>query len=137
MAQSRLPVDASRVPELRGDPVPLADHLQRLIAAPESQFEAGFSAFVIELEQALNEELASCSKTDAESLARHRDLHCEILRLLGHARERMLEGDDTLARKVMGLLPKWLGDCAPVVAAPAGLQVRVNKTTAPATSTSA
>lgn len=91
---------------VRAYPLLSAD-LEKLIAAPDMLFEAGFAAFVAKLEEALRDEEQWIEQLGVAPLKEHRELHAEVLRLMHHARARNLAGDYGLARKVIQLLPQW------------------------------
>ena len=87
-------------------PVLIAD-LERLVAAPNLYFEAGFRAFVQRLSQAFQAEELRLEESGITSLKAHQVLHAEVMALMLHAQARNLAGDYALARKVIRLLPEW------------------------------
>lgn len=107
----------------RVEPVPTVSHgyptlyadLERLVAAPDHWFEAGFKSFVQKLEEAFRAEEAWMEEHSLEDLKEHRELHGEVLALMHHAQARIMAGDVALARKVIRLLPTWFNTHIPHV----------------------
>jgi hypothetical protein len=93
-------------------PIVHAD-LERLVAAPDCYFEAGFAAFVQRLSHAFQAEEQRLQGSGSASLMSYCALHAEVIRLMHHAQSRNMGGDYALARKIIGLLPGWLGTHAP------------------------
>ncbi len=109
------PASAQPVPAIaRGYPRLYAD-LEHLLAAPDHAFEAGFLAFVRELETVFRAEERWLEGAALEACKEHRELHAEVLRLLHQAQARSFAGDHALARKVIQLLPAWFGKNSPCI----------------------
>ncbi len=124
MIAHSLPAKAQPVPSLsEWYPLMHAD-LERLLAAPDCCFEAGFGAFVSHLEEAFRIEEQSAEELGADSLKEHRQLHAEILRLMHHAQARNLACDYALSRKVIRLLPEWFNARSRRVDAPLTARMR-------------
>lgn len=96
-----------RVPDAAKSLPALVADLERLVAAPNLYFEAGFCAFVQRLSQAFQAEELRLEEAGIASLKAHQLLHAEVIRLMLHAQARNLAGDYALARKVIRLLPEW------------------------------
>lgn len=125
MMTHSLPDKAQPVPSLSEWHPSLHADLERLLAAPDCCFEAGFGAFVMHLEEAFRIEEQSVEELGADSLKEHRRLHAEILWLMHHAQARNLACDYALARKVIRLLPEWFNARSRRVDAPLTAKLRV------------
>jgi hemerythrin len=118
MQTDTLPREAQPVPTVaRAFPRLYAD-LEELLAAPDTGFEAGFSAFVRQLEEAFRVEEEWIEDRAWATIKEHRELHAEVLSLMHHALARNLAGDYSLARKVIQLLPTWFNSHIPHVDQP-------------------
>lgn len=129
-----LPANARAVPTVTEEyPLLFAD-LERLVAAPDCYFEAGFGSFVHQLEKAFRAEeewIEAVEIVTDSSLKEHRELHAEVLRLMHHAQARNLVGDYSLARKVIKLLPEWFNAHVPNVDTPLVARVQASPETKP------
>jgi hypothetical protein len=110
-----LPRDAKPVPTVaHGYPMLYAD-LELLLGASDAGFEAGFLAFVRQLEAVFRAEERWMEAAALDACKEHRELHAEVLRLLHQAQARSFQGDHALARKVIQLLPAWFDSHNPYI----------------------
>jgi hemerythrin len=115
---SALPRHAQPVPAIAHGYPRLYANLEQLLEAPDPGFEAGFMAFVRELETVFHAEERWLEAAAQGACKEHRELHAEVLSLLHQAQARGFEGDYALARKVIQLLPAWFGDHRPYMGQP-------------------
>lgn len=122
-----LPRTAQPVPAIaHGYPRLYAD-LAHLLSAPDTAFEAGFMAFVRELETVFRNEERWLEEAALDACKEHRELHAEVLGLLHQAQARSFEGDHALARKVIQLLPAWFDNKAPIMSRPREMTSAVSR----------
>ncbi|KAF3997850.1 hypothetical protein [Glaciimonas immobilis] len=92
-----------------------AEHLQPALLAElmalrsceDSEFESGFSAFIINLREDFCIKEQWMASQNVKKISIYRKSHAELLMLLQHAQARVALQDLQLGRKIVDMLPHW------------------------------
>jgi len=95
------------LPALREMHGTLIDELSQVMTAPDHEFGACLFKLIARIECDFREEENVMEEMDFPALQIHREQHARMLSTLHHLVPKVMQGDFSLARIVVELLPQW------------------------------